>query len=197
MARVRIVVLAGLIALLGAAPARAGVEYTVTDLGGPGQPTRDAWAVNDDGVIVGAMNTGAPSSAFRWTPQLGLRPMDGKNGIPLDVNASGVAVGLYDRPQDQFFQTGARWDVFGSVNALLPAADPACPAADNAPDDCDGSYAHGIGADGVAVGASTINGGACSLHAPACWLPARRAGSAFRTRRAYLRPRNASGVMVG
>ena len=193
----RVLVTAVLVALLGAAPARAGVEYTVTDLSAAGQPTRDAWAVNDDGVVVGAMNTGAPSSGFRWTPALGLRSMDGKNGIPLDVNASGIAVGLYDRPQDEFFQTGARWDVFGSVSALLPAADPACPAADNAPDDCDGSYAHGIGADGVAVGASTINGGAGAVSAPAYWLSTATQGIRLQDTPGVLEARNAAGVMVG
>jgi len=168
---VRLVVALVLIALFGAAPAHAAVEYTVTDLSAPGQPTRDAWALNDDGVIVGTLNTGASTSGYRWTPELGLRGVEGSNAIPLDINAGGVAVGLFDRPQDIFFTTAARWDVFGTVRAMLPGADPQCPGGDNEPEDCDGSFAHGIGADGVAVGAATINGGAGDEHAPAYWLP--------------------------
>jgi hypothetical protein len=82
--------LAVLLALVFAAPAAADVEYTVTDLSLPGQPTLDAWGVNDDGVVVGTMNTGAAYSGFRWTEQLGLRPVEGKNAIPRDVSPSGV-----------------------------------------------------------------------------------------------------------
>ena len=141
-----------LVLLLRAAPASADVEYTVTDLSLLGQPTLDAWAVNDDGVVVGTMNTGAPYSGFRWTERLGLRALEGKDAIPRDINNAGVAAGLYSRPEDFQFFTGARWDVFGTLSPLMPEADPLCPE-DSDDDDCDGAYARGISPDGVAVGA--------------------------------------------
>ncbi len=186
--------IAAVIGLAFAPSAEAAVEYTITDLSAPGQPTRDAWGVNDFGVVVGEMNTGSPYSAYRWTPEAGLRGLAGRNGVALDVNASGVAAGVYDRPEDEFFGTGGRWDVFGDVTPLLPAPDSAC--APDADEDCDGSYAHGIGDDGVAVGASTINRGAGSDHAPAYWR-LDNAGVRLTDNVGLLEARNASGVMVG
>lgn len=70
--------------------------YRLTPIASPDGATR-AWAVNDAGLVVGEVETGAGAvRAFVWTRAEGLQvlgTLGGRNSRALDVNADGLVVG--------------------------------------------------------------------------------------------------------
>lgn len=94
-----VVGLAGVVVLVGAGLANAGIIYRVTDLGDlpGGENSSQAFAINNKGQVVGISETAAGSRAFLWQngamTDLGVLSPSHDYSIPHDINDAGDVVG--------------------------------------------------------------------------------------------------------
>jgi probable HAF family extracellular repeat protein len=110
-----------LLPLLAAAPARAELRFTVTNLGTLGGTLSEALAINASGQVAGraGLANGA-THATRWTNGVAqdLGTFGGRNSVAYGINDAGQVAGVANLAGD-FFVAGALWAADGTPQQLI------------------------------------------------------------------------------